>query len=300
MTETHAEKLLERNRVGALIRIFAATPEEVAMQIDSAMIALRKLLALKTGARKTFARVDFLVSSDPDFDDSDCGETAPKLRELVHTEFPDAPINVYEIKKGDIYTMLLNYGIAIQLEDRVPYSLILSHREHEHIVEENIHALFAAMHNKARVAGLVLPEIEDTIGKGRIANTFAIWHNKSLLTVGGFDLRAGKPLKQEVDQTNTITGFSDRYAERYGDGSIQYLAAGCEEIIPLLRMKKYFGPCIALVNPVDTSVTPAYDEILTEDWNKRHYAKLATKDGRQRYMADLTGLDIGTLAEGLL
>lgn len=179
-----AAKLLERNRVGVLLRIFAKTEADVEPQIDSALTALRKLQSLQTGERRTFARIDFLVSSDPNFDDTDCGLTADRLREAVREEFSDTSINVYEIKNGDIYAMLLNFGVANHLEDRIPYSLIISHWAHQHITETNVHALFAAIQNKARVAGLVIPEAAETIRQGRIANTFAMWHNKSLVTVG--------------------------------------------------------------------------------------------------------------------
>lgn len=85
--EQDALKLLERNRVGALLRVFAFTPEAVEHQVASAMSAARRLLSLRTGNRPTLARVDFLVSSDPDFEDTDCGLTAGRLREEVHKHF---------------------------------------------------------------------------------------------------------------------------------------------------------------------------------------------------------------------
>ncbi|MFT5832219.1 MAG: hypothetical protein ACI9SY_000602 [Candidatus Paceibacteria bacterium] len=283
-----AEKLLERNRVGVLLRVFAKTEADVEPQIESALTALRKLQALQTGARKTFARIDFLVSSDPNFDDTDCGLTAEKLRESVRSEFSDIDISVYEIKKGDIYAMLLNFGVANHLEDRIPYSLIVSHWAHEHITEANVHALFAAVQNKARVAGLVIPEAADTIRKGRIANTFAIWHNKSLVTVGGFDLRAGKPMQSEVTDDHIVTV-----------GEATYNAAGVEEIIPLLRFTKYFGPSIKVVEASESTHTEQIEKF-EAGWHTRHHAKFATKDVRQNYMAKVAGFDLDQISEGLL
>jgi hypothetical protein len=298
--EAQAEKLLERNRVGALMRIFATTSEEVEMQTGSAMTALHKLLTHKTGDHNSFARIDFLVSSDPNFEDSDCGETATILRNRIQSELPGAPVNVFEIKKGDIYAMLLNYGVAIQLEDRIPYSLILSHREHAHITSDNIHALLAAMHNKARVAGLILPEVAETVRKGRIANTFAIWHNKSLVTVGGFDLRAGKPMIHEANKTKIFTSVNTQFVERSGHETLTFHAAGCEEIIPLLRFNKFFGPSIRLVTPENPESIPALGNIFTDKSYRRHHAKLATKDARQAYMAEIAGFDIDELRTALM
>ena len=247
--EQDALKLLERNRVGALLRVFAFTPDAVEQQVDSAMRALRRLLALRTGNRPSLSRVDFLVSSDPDFEDTDCGLTAARLREEVLREFPDAPVNVSEIKKGDIYCMLLNYGVANQLEDRIPYSLILSHNASSYATQENVDALLAAMQRKARVAGVAINELSELVHKGRVMNTFAVWHNKSLLTVGGFDLRAAKPSLLRLETHEKVTGYSATKAKRHGSGDVEFHVAGCEEIIPLVRLTRFFGRSIAVVDP---------------------------------------------------
>src|SRR3989339_1809733 len=84
-TEQDALKLLERNRVGALLRVFAHTPQAVEPQVESAIRALRRLLSLRTGNRPSLARIDFLVSSDPDFADADCGLTAGRIVGRAHS-----------------------------------------------------------------------------------------------------------------------------------------------------------------------------------------------------------------------
>lgn len=294
-----AQKLLERNRVGVLLRVFAKTEADVEPQVQSAITALKKLQSLTTGHKKTFARIDFLVSSDPNFEDTDCGLTAMKLREAVRELYSETPINVFEIKKGDIYAMLLNFGVANHLEDRIPYSLIVSHWAHQHITEANVYALFSAMQQKARVAGLVIPEAAETIRQGRIANTFAMWHNKSLVTVGGFDLRAGKPMKSQTKDTAMVSADSEVAEKLLGQKTVTYHAAGVEEIIPLLRFGKFFGPSIKVVESpeqTDASLTKTFDT----EWHKRHVAKLATKDARQRYMAELAGFSIEDIQTGLI
>jgi hypothetical protein len=293
-----AEKLLERNRVGALLRIFASTPDDVERQITSALGAAQRLLACRIGTRHICARIDFLVSSDTEFGDSDCGLTAARLRERVRTELPNTPISVFEIKKGDIYTMLLNYGIATQLEDRISYSFIISHWAQTYITSRNITALLSAVHNHARVAGLVLPEIADNVRQGRIANTFALWHNKSLMTVGGFDLRASKPMKQNELPTDFVAVAAEVDTANQAQNNLQYNRAGTEEIIPSLRLVKYFGKSIRIVEPEEFTPNPV--EHFGTDWQKRHAAKLATRDLRQRYMASLVGIPIDSLTEALI
>lgn len=299
--ENDAIKLLERNRVGALLRVYAYTPEAVWSQVESAMRALRILLALRTGDRPTLNRIDFLVSSDPDFDDTDCGLTAVRLREMVHAEFPDAPVNIFEIKKGDIYCMLLNYGIANQLEDRISYSMILSHAAASYVTQATMNALLAAMYRKARVAGVAINEVAELTRKGLVMNTLAMWHNKSLITVGGFDLLAAKPALQHAHLKETVSGWSDKKAQRHGDGNVEYQVAGCEEVIPLTRLVRFFGKCIRVVEPVGEGMEWQEPNLAVDERAYyRHLAKLGTKMERQKRMAATQGVDLEFIERGLM
>ena len=301
MSENFAAKLLERNRVGVLLRIFANTPEAVPYVVASGLAALRRLLALRTGGHPTFSRIDFLVSSDPLFDDTDCGLTAERLRTVISEQFSDAPVHVLEIKRGDIYCMLLNYGVVNQLEDRIPYSLILSHNVASYATQETIDALLAAMYHKARVAGVTIKEISPLIERGLIANTFAIWHNKSLMTVGGFDLLAAKPLRDESAKHKIVTGWSAARAERYGDGAVSFYVAGCEEIIPLVRFTKFFGPSIAIVEPQGEQLEwKEFPEEIDPKAYHRHHAKIATKESRQQVLASTEGVTPDYIKKGIM
>ncbi len=292
MPSEFAGKLLERNRVGALLRVFASTPDVVEHQVESAITALRRLLILRTNGKPTFSRIDFLVSNDHRYADSDCALTTSRLRAIVDAEFSDSPVHVLDIKYGDIFCMLLNYGIVNQLEDRIPYSCIISHSASAYITQENIDALLGAMQQKARVAGLALYGITELVEKGRIANTFSIWHNKSLMTVGGFDLRSSKPLKNDlhsvVSRTNNLNKVST------------YHVAGCEEIIPLIRLTKNFGACIKVISPNEKNVLWGTNATNDPTGYLNHLAKLATKDVRQQHMARLEGVDVSFLKEGIL
>lgn len=297
----NAIKLLERNRVGVIMRVFAESPGAVGHQVSSAMDAVRRVLTLRTGDRATFARVDLIVSSDPDYDDTDCGLTAEELRTRVRAEFPNAPVHVSELKKGDIYCMLLNYGVANQLEDRVSYSVMLSHSVSSYATQENVDALLSAMYRKARVAGVAISELRELVTKGYIMDTFAIWHNKSLVTVGGFDLRASKPRREHKHAHPKVTGWSETKADRHGDGAVEYHVAGCEEVIPLIRMVKNFGPCIRVVEPkgVGMEWKEANPDIDPYAYH-RHLAKLATKVDRLHRMALIEGSPLEIIESGLM
>lgn len=294
-----ALKLLERNRVGAILRVFSAVPETVDYHATSAISTARALSSLRIGGRSVFARIDLLVSSDNEYDDSDCGLMASRLREMIAQDPGSATLNVHEIKKGDIYCMLLNYGIANQLGDRIEYSLILSHNASSSVTQENIQGLLAAMYNKARVAGVAIDEVRDLVKGGFVMNTCAMWHNKSLVTVGGFDLRAGKPHRTRQHEHEKVSSWSKEKEENYGNGNVEYHVAGCEEVIPLLRMVHYFGPCISVIVPQEVGLT-SRDLAASGDIGAyhRHLAKLATKEDRMRKMAAFSGLPLSLLEEG--
>lgn len=300
MRNEYAGKVLARNRVGALIRVFSNSPETVEYNAESALRALERLLAIRIDNRPIFSRIDFLVSNDNRFDDSDCGLTADYLRGQIRARYAGAPVSVLDVKNGDIFCMLLDYGIVNQLEDRVSYSLILSHGISEYVTQEHIEALVAAMYCKARVAGLAISEIGGLVEKGRVANTCALWHNKSLMTVGGFDLRAARPERAHLHLHKKVTGESQEKAVKYGTSNVEYVLAGCEEIIPLVRFLKFFGPSVAIVKPHQQYAWRVGDDGSDTVMHQRHLAKLATKELRQSHMAALENVSVDILEKGII
>lgn len=298
MSEALATKLLERNRVGALLRVFALTPEEVDRQTASVLASAEKLLAIRIGGRTVFSRIDILVSGDQDYVDSDCGLSGEQLRNNVLSKFPDAPVHVLEIKKGDIYCVLLNYGIANQLEDRIAYSMVISHSAIAYITPENIFELLGMMYNKARVAGLAINELKDLILRGRVSNVFSIWHNKSLISVGGFDFRAaqkhkGAPIESVAEYGHVAELQPDREKPSYP-------VVGSEEIIPLIRLVNLFGPCIGIVCPPSDLSWNEADIDDSPVANARRVAKNATKQQRQEKMAKSIGESLRIIEDGIL
>lgn len=290
--EELAGKLLDRNRVGALLRVLTPFPEMLDYQVTSALDAAAKLNDLKIDGKKVFARIDLLVSNDQRYGGSDTMSTADHLRAAIIERFTEkTPIHILNIQQGDLFCMLLNYGIVNQLEDRIPYSFIIRHAAQTYITEKNTAALLAAMHNKARVAGLAVRELHDSVMHGRIVNTFSVWHNKSLMTVGGFDVRAAMPLR---GSEHPIITTSDEHGNMHS-----HPLAGSEEIIPLIRMVRNFGPCIAPIEPEKLADwKPDANEHPKE--RERLERLVASKKLRQEHFAKLEGTSLHFLTEGIL
>lgn len=241
------------------------------------------------GDKSVFSRIDVIVSADSRYGDSDCGETSDALRLELHSK-PRKSVFVSEVTNGDIFCGLLNYGVAHQMRDRIDYSMILSIGVADYLTSENIGPMLKALEQGARVTGLALSELAPSILDGRIANTLAIWDTVALMTVGAFDLRAAKPLKDDR-LAQYVRGWSEE------KGEVFYNSAGVEEIIPLARLVKIFGPCIAPVAPVTGACWVVSDD---PDVQKREKAKLGTKMERQMMWALSEGVDFSFLKGGVM
>jgi hypothetical protein len=277
--------LLHTKRVGLILKLFSPKPELVEQNVRLAMGAVDKALALEVGGKKVFSRIDILVSADDRFGDSDCGLTADALRLA-----PRKGVFVSEVRNGDIFCGLLNYGVSHQMRDRIDYSMIMSIGVGEYLVEENVRPMLDALHSGARVTGLALSELAPSILDGRIANTFAIWDTVSLMTIGGFDLRAAKAPKDDR-LAQYVRGWSDEKGEVY------YQSSGVEEIIPLVRLIKVFGSCIAPIVPVSGAKWVVSDD---PEVQKRERAKLGTKTERQMMWALSESVDFSFIKGGVI
>lgn len=277
-----------RNTVGLILRTFAPKPGLVKERVEQ----IEKMLEAAVGV-EVFHRVDILVWADERYDGSDCGETAPVLQRLKIGYTSRFDVSVSEIKAGDVFCGTLNYGIAKQLRHSIDYSLIASSETATYFTQSNIGPMLEAASNGARAIGLAITELTDSIIAGRIANTFALWHNESLMQVGGFDLRAAKPMSTETAMY--LRGWSKT------SGEVFYPLAGVEEIIPLVRMVDTFGQCIAPVLPV--SAEGAYkvpDPKLDPEGYARHQKKMGTKFERQAALAASVGADLSYISGGVM
>ncbi len=294
-----AQKLLSRHRVGLLMRVFALSAHDADRQVESVSRALEYALALTSDRGPIFSRIDLLVSSDDRYAESDKGGLAVRLKDLARRRFLDAPIVVSEVKRGDVYAMLLNYGIASQMEDRVSYSFIVSHRLSQYITQENIIRMLYVMHERARVCGLVIPETDTMIESGRVQNSFACWHNKSLVSVGGFDLVAASPRVSPVQPVH-VSKHDEGNIKHVTTGTSSYPIAGTEEIIPLIRLIDTFGPCIAVVPHPTSHRNNLGTTVMSGKELQRHNDKMATKEYRQQTFAATLGVKLEYIQQGLM
>jgi hypothetical protein len=278
--------LLDREPMGLLLRVFSSKPELVDQNVMQIVETIDKAMDLRIGGKRVFSRVDVLVSADTRYGDCDCGLTARALWDFYddsHTGESRGDLRrhvfVSEVKHGDIFCALLNCGVALQLHHRVAYTMILSSGAKDYLTIENMQAMINALSSGARVTGLAITELTQSILEGRIANTCAIWHNQSLLTVGGFDLMARKGL----------VGEERPYA-------------GVEEIAPLVRLIELYGACIAPVKPQgeDAKVWVNPDEATDPEGFARHERKMASKYTRQLTHATALGRNFEFIKSGVM
>ena len=276
--------VLDTNRVGLILRVYARREQDVSDRVSLVLITIDT--ALKLGV---FSRIDVLVWADPSYP-SDCGDTAFELKEHIHHYKTKVPVNFHEVKHGDLFCGLLNYGVALQLRDRIGYSLIMSPDASSYLTAENMDNMFITVMNGCRTTGLAINELQDSVLEGRIANTFALWHTVSLMSVGGFDLRAA----HAKDRSDT------RYLKGHKDGSeVFYPVHGVEEIIPLCRLVDTFGPCIGTVLPQEDQRYIVPNPIKDPEGYARHIAKMGTKLQRQTALAAAAGYELSFLQGGI-
>lgn len=271
--------LLHSKKVGSIIRCFAREPGLVDNAVKLALASVERMLSVQIGDRTFISRVEILVPVDSDYVEKDCGETATKLREAV-VERDWKGVYVTEVKYGDIFVGILNRGIAELLRAGCDYGVILSKEAEAYFTPEAAEDLVAAAEAGALAMGLAITELTESIMQGRIANTFAMWNLMALIQVGGFDLRSAKPKKDVPIKSR---------AEAWESGKLFYAYdnAGVEEIVPLIRLIRTFGPCVAPILPrgEGIKVWQAPDPKQDPEGYLRHVNKMGTKFVRQSYFA---------------
>ena len=246
-------KLLKQKRVGLIIRTFNTKPELVGDRVARVFETVEKALELMVDGDRVFSRVDIIVAADPQYADCDCGNTTDYVRSFMNDEqhflVYSGKVYVSEVRRGDIFVGLLNFGIMKQVRDRIDYSVIISSGVNSYMTPENVGAMLTAIEDGALVAGIAIDELSELTMRGRIANTFAMWDNQALGQVGLFDYRAAKP-KKDAKQVEYLQGWSADLERDKGNGEAFYHRAGVEEITPLVRLGRTFGPCIAPITPI--------------------------------------------------
>jgi hypothetical protein len=117
--------LLDTKKIGALVRCFARESGLVNNAVELALASVERMLSVKIRDQAFVSRIEILVPMDPDYIEKDCGETAAKLRAAI-SKRQWKGVFVSEVKHGDIFVGLLNYGMAKLLRNGCDYGIVLS------------------------------------------------------------------------------------------------------------------------------------------------------------------------------
>lgn len=278
---------MHTKNMGVVARLFAKRRKDVDGRVQKARTLIQALLALELpNQRKRFKSIDLVVWDDPKFD-SDCGYTAPALRTMIGVEFAEHAdyINVHKESHGDLFCGLLNRAVYRQGRRGCDYTMIVSPESADYLTQDNFDQMWRALGKGAKVTGMAISEITDSILEGRIGNSCAIWDNEALMSVGGFDLTAAKPSK-ENERFHPVMQGRDA-----GGNPTFYHLAGVEEVIPLARLVLEHGACIAPIMPSDPEMVYTVPDPETQsELYARHVAKIGTKFERQ--MAHLMSIRV--------
>jgi hypothetical protein len=288
-------QFLARKKVGLILRVYATDEKDVPKRIEMVKSAVEAARKATVDGQQLIKRIDVLVWADErygDFEKVDCGKTAGALRAKFSEE---KGIFISEVRRGDLFCGILNYGVAHQLRHGVDYSLIVSSEAFSYMTPETMSAIVDAACKGALAIGVAINELTESICEGRIANTFAMWHNQSLLTVGAFDLRAAKPHRKEA--AYYVKGWSKE------KGEVFYHLAGVEEVLPLARLVETFGSCIAPILPQSEGVQryEVPNKYTHPELWLRHESKIGTKEHRQSMLlAAENGYDFSWIKGGVM
>ena len=212
---------LSRLRVGLILRTYATKEDQIPDRLRLTQEAVTRAKQLMVDDVPVIRRVDVMVWTDRRYKEADCGKTAEALRKQFENE---KDVYVHEYAHGDIFCGILNHAVALQMRDRVDYSIILSPDAASYFNSETVTAMIDAACRDALAIGVAIDELTESVMAGRITNTFAMWHNVSLMSVGGFDLRAAKPIDDRT--AHYLRGWHE------AKGDVFYQLAGVEEDFP--------------------------------------------------------------------
>ncbi len=236
--------------------------------------------------RQEFDSLQVVIPTNPAFVDCDFGGTAEVLRS---EGFVSGNASVFETKH-DLFCGSLNQAAVRALSAGCDHLMVVSPEVASYLKAENIMQMIEALKTDAKVSGLAINELAESVMEGRIANTLALWNIEALLSVGGFDLRASNARRDDRLQ-QFVRG------QGANGGELFYPLAGVEETIPLCRLIDQYGKCIAPIRPATGGV---WEEPTESEALARHRKKMASKWARQALMAGLVGADLDYLKTGLM
>ena len=284
---------LSRKKIGLILRVYAQEESQIPKRVKMIREFIERVLTVKHRDRVIVSRIDVLVWADKRFKESDCGKTAQALRDIFPRKTGSC-VHIQNVEYGDLFCGLLNYGIAIQSRAGIEHSIIASSEAYSYFNEATLMAMIEAAKKGARAVGVAINELTDSILKGRLANTFCMWDNISLMAVGGFDFRASKPTDEKT--AHYMRGWHE------DNGDVYYHLAGVEEVVPLARMVELFGECLAPVLPQGEGVKryEAPNPATETELYLRHTQKMGTKLERQTAHLVSIGCDPSVIEGGIM
>ncbi len=285
-----AKKVAATGKVALILRAFAKDAQAVPQRVAMLREMITTALSVDIDGEQAIKVVHIVVPEDRAYGDVDCGLLAPALQE----EFAgNKQVRIHRLLHGDIFCAALNFGIFKASVGGSKYSIIASAEARSYMNAPTLEGLFQAMGSGAKVAGVAINELQESILEGRIANTFAMWDNEALSTVAGFSPRAAKPRNDK--EAVYMRGWSE------DQGEVFYPLAGVEEMIPLARLVKAHGKCIAVVMPRAEDGSVQHYELPTDpEMRQRHIKKMGTKFPRQCALLASEGMEPSVLAGAVM
>lgn len=289
---TELEKILQRKKFGALLRVYAGKPEAVKTQCDRALRLARKTLALQTTSRPVFSNVLILIAADTRRVDHDCGESYDYLRSQLER---GERIAVLNCPQDDLFCGILNRGMQRLHCD---YGLVISGAAEDFLDLDFMEQAAKGFAGGAKVVGMAIKEMQSLVHNGAIANTCAVWDIEELMAAGGFDHAAEQPFGPNGHHNLYTAERLVMHAQASDGQSVRtYPVAGVEEVIPLVRLVRKYGRCILAITP---SSDAAWHEPTDPDELERHRNKMANKTGRMEWMSRQAGAELSFLRAGVM
>lgn len=286
------EEFLANNNFGMILRTYATRKNDVSNRVAMIKKVVRATHNAFVDGKQLVKRIDILVWTDKDFPESDCGETAATLQKKFAKE---KNVFISEFPHGDIFCSILNGGVYRAGQNGIRYSIIISPEAYSYVTSEIFSDIVEAARDGALAIGVAIDELEDSVLDGRIANTFAVWNNQALASVGLFDLDAAKPFNEHV--AHYLRGW-----DRESEENVYYHLAGVEEMIPLARLIDEYGPCVAPILPRGNGFRryKAPDSRRHPYLYAKHIQKMETKLERQTALLASINVDISYLEGGVM
>lgn len=288
LPKRNVKELLSRDKIGLLLRVYATEERLIPERIEMVKKLISRAMLIRVAGLRVISRVDVVVWNNPLYKDrADCGKTYDAMKDVfahwgVTTE-------VHHLTSGDLFCSALSFGVMQQAVHGCDYTVIASAEALSYMTDETMENVVKAAADGARAVGVAISELTPSVMRGRLANTFCMWHNVSLAQVGMFDKRA--EMMQEPEHGEWAHGWEPT------KGPVKYPKSGVEEILPLCRMWREFGECTASVLPAGEGVQhyqmpdPATNRV---EWD-RQQAKWLTKEARQISLAESAGFKISAV-----